>query len=55
MWVNENHCAVIIPECTFKSEAKSIQGDLPLVKIGNIKFRITKLKPHTQISRLFQF
>jgi len=54
IYFDENHCAVIILECTNKAKAKSILDELPLVKSGNIEFRITELKPYTGFSRLFQ-
>jgi len=53
IYFNENHCAVILLECTDKSEAKSILDELPLVKNGYIEFRITELKPYSGFSRLF--
>jgi len=55
IYFNENKCAVIILECINKSEAKSILGELPLVKSGFIDFQISELKPYTGFSRLFQF
>jgi hypothetical protein len=52
IYFDENHCAVLILECTEKTEAVKILSELPLVKNGFIQFEIRELNPYTGFSRL---
>jgi len=52
IYFDENHCAVLILECTGKTEAEKILSELPLVKNGFIQFEIRELHPYTGFSRL---
>jgi len=52
IYFDENHCAVLILECSGKTEAKKILSGLPLVKNGFIQFEIKELHPYTGFSRL---
>jgi muconolactone delta-isomerase len=54
MYFDENHCAVLILECTDKTEAEKILSGLPLVKSGFIQFEIKELHPYTGFSRLIE-
>ncbi len=54
IYFNDNHCAVLILECTNKEEAESLLSELPLVKNGFIKFQFTELKPYNGFFRLFK-
>lgn len=54
IYFDENHCAIIILECTDKPEAISVLEELPLVKNRYIEFQITELSPYTGFSRLIQ-
>ncbi len=52
IYFDENHCAVLMLECTDKTEAEKILSGLPLVKDGFISFEIKELHPYTGFSRL---
>lgn len=52
IYFDENHCAVLMLECTDKTEAEKILSELPLVKNGFIQFEIRELHPYTGFSRL---
>lgn len=52
IYFDENHCAVLMLECSDKPEADEILSDLPLVKNGFIHFEIKELHPYTGFSRL---
>lgn len=52
IYFDENYCAVLILECSGKSEAEKILSALPLVKHGAIDFQILELQPYTGFSRL---
>lgn len=52
IYFDENHCAVLILECSSKTEAGKILSELPLVKNGFIQFDIKELNPYTGFSRL---
>ena len=52
IYFDENHCAVLILECSGKTEAEKILSGLPLVKNGFIQFEIKELHPYTGFSRL---
>jgi len=52
IYFDENHCAVLILECSNKTEAEKILSGLPLVKNGVISFEIKELHPYTGFSRL---
>ena len=52
IYFDENHCAVLILECSDKTEAEKILSELPLVKGGVIQFEIIELHPYTGFSRL---
>ena len=52
IYFDENHCAVLILECSGKSEAEKILERLPLVKNGFIRFEIKELHPYTGFERL---
>jgi len=52
IYFDENHCAVLILECSGKPEAGKILSGLPLVKNGFISFEIKELQPYTGFSRL---
>jgi hypothetical protein len=54
IYFDENHCAVLILECSNKSEAGQILSELPLVKGGFISFEIRELQPYTGFSRLIE-
>ena len=54
IYFDENHCAVLMLECTNKTEAEKILSELPLVKGGFIRFDIKELHPYTGFSRLFE-
>ena len=53
IYFNENHCAVLILECSDKRVAKDILNELPLVREGYIEFGIMELRPYTGFGRLF--
>lgn len=53
-FTKEGHNAVIILECKNEDEAKSILGELPLVKEGLITFTILPLVAYDGFERLFQ-
>lgn len=53
IYFNDQHCAVLILECTDIQEAESKLNELPLVKNGYIEFQLTTLKPYTGFNRLF--
>ena len=52
IYFDENHCAVLMLECSSKTEAGKILSELPLVKNGFIQFDIKELHPYTGFSRL---
>ena len=52
IYFDENHCAVLILECSDKTAAEKILSELPLVKNGYIQFEIKELHPYTGFSRL---
>ena len=52
IYFDENHCAVLMLECSSKTEAEKILSELPLVKGGFISFEIKELHPYTGFSRL---
>ena len=52
IYFDENHCAVLMLECTDKTEAEKILSGLPLVIGGFISFEIKELHPYTGFSRL---
>ena len=52
IYFDENHCAVLILECSDKTAAEKIISELPLVKKGYIQFEIKELHPYTGFSRL---
>jgi len=52
IYFDENHCAVLILECSSKTEAEKILSGLPLVKNGFIQFEIKELHPYTGLPRL---
>lgn len=52
IYFDENHCAVLILECSNKTEAEKILSELLLVKGGFISFEIKELHPYTGFSRL---
>jgi muconolactone delta-isomerase len=52
IYFDENHCAVLMLECTDKTEAEKILSGLPLVTGGFISFEIKELHPYTGFSRL---
>ena len=54
IYFDENHCAVLILECSNKTEAEKILTELPLVKNGFIQFEIKELNPYTSFSRLIR-
>lgn len=54
IYFDENHCAVLMLECTNKTEAEKILSELPHVKSGFIRFDIKELHPYTGFSRLFE-
>ncbi len=52
IYFDENHCAVLILECSGKPEAEQILSELPLVINGFIQFEIKELHPYTGFLRL---
>ncbi len=52
IYFDEKHCAVLILECSNKTEVEKILSELPLVKTGFIQFEIKELHPYTGFSRL---
>lgn len=52
IYFDQDHCAVLILECSNLNEAKSILNELPLVSNGLISFSIRELSPYTGFSRL---
>lgn len=52
MYFDEDNCAVLMLECSSKTEAEETLSQLPLVQEGMIKFEIRELKPYTGFSRL---
>lgn len=53
IYFNENHCAVLILECSDRQMAENILNQLPLVRENYIEFEIMELKPYTGFGRLF--
>ena len=51
IYFDENHCAVLILECSDKTEAEKILSELPLVKNGFIQFRNKRI---TSLHRIFE-
>jgi muconolactone delta-isomerase len=49
----DNHCAVLIFECSDVEEARRVLDTLPLVKAGLITFDIIPLAPYPGFARLF--
>jgi muconolactone delta-isomerase len=49
----DNHCAVLILECSDVEEARRALDSLPLVKAGRITFDIIPLAPYPGFARLF--
>lgn len=54
IYFDENHCAVLMLECSSKTEAEEILSELPLVKGGFIRFDIKELHPYIGFSRLIE-
>lgn len=52
IYFDQNHCAVLMLECSNLNEAKSILNELPLVSKGLIDFNVRALSPYTGFSRL---
>ena len=52
IYFDENHCAILILECSDKPAAEKILSELPLVKGGFIGFEIKELHRYTGFSRL---
>ncbi len=52
IYFDENHCAVLILECSNKTEAEKFLSELPLVKGGFIFFEIRVHYPYSGFSRL---
>ncbi len=52
IFFDENHCGVLLLECSGKTEAEEILSQLPLVKHRFIRFEIKELHPYTGLSRL---
>ena len=52
IYFDESHCAVLILECSNKTEAAKILSELPLIKSGFICFEIKELHPYTGFLRL---
>lgn len=54
IYFTENDNAVIILECTSKTDAAKVLSSLPLVKAGLITFEIMELRPYTGFDRIIQ-
>jgi hypothetical protein len=54
MYFNEDKCAILILECSSKTEAEEALSMLPLVKEKMIRFEVKQLLPYTGFSRLIQ-
>lgn len=52
IYFDQDHCAVLMLECSNLNEAKSILNELPLVSNGLIDFNVRMLSPYTGFSRL---
>jgi hypothetical protein len=54
IYFDEKHCAVLILECTDKTEAEKILSGLPLVIGEFISFEIKELHPYSGFSRIMK-
>jgi hypothetical protein len=54
IYLTEQHCAVIMLECSGLDEAKQLLDTLPLVQSGVIAFDLHELHPYKGYGRLMQ-
>ncbi|HPJ02128.1 MAG TPA: hypothetical protein PKU80_04755 [Candidatus Limiplasma sp.] len=54
IYLTEQHCAIIILECTGLEEAKLLLATLPLVQSGVITFDVHELRPYMGYGRLMK-
>jgi len=54
IYFTQHKNAVLIMECTNRSEAVEVLNTLPLVQKGLIEFEVMELHPYTGLSRLMK-
>jgi hypothetical protein len=54
IYFNDDHCAVLMLECSGRQMAVDTIAGLPLVQNGLIRFDLMELKPYTGYERIIQ-